>query len=1123
MRLLHLFSRFFIVWAFFIANISIAQTAPPSNLNGQNLRIWLKQNYFDGSHSQLGYDTARMYMYNYIDNKNNSITGVYSGLEIAWNYGGTGTNPQPLNCEHVVPQSLFGYQEPMKSDIHHLFPTYGNWNSTRSSHPFAEIDDSDTTKWMYLNQSQASKPTSNIDAYSEYANSTFEPREDHKGNTARAIFYFYTMYPTQGGNISSLGDINTLYQWHLDDPVDSEELARNNATETYQGNRNPYIDYPSLVASAWGFSTTPSAPTAVSMQLQATTNSIDLSWNSALNEDGYRLYKSSNGGAFVLLSTLGASATAYTDNAVVANNSYAYYIVAFNAVGNSPNSNIANGQLDSGNNNGGNASISDLIISEYVEGASYNKAIEIANFTGQTVDLSDYSLFKQTNGAGSWNSELALSGSLANGAVYVIANNKASSAILAIADINTSAAALSFNGNDAVALFKNNNAIDVVGIVNSSANFGKDVTLVRKEDISSPTTNYDSDDWISFGSNTISDLGAHTVVNTADTEAPSSPTGLNSTNIGENSFTVTWNTATDNVGVITYQVYLDNSLFQTTAATQSSITGLSLGNSYQITVSATDAAGNTSNISSALNVTTVDVTAPSTPQNINVQNIGTTDFELVWDAATDNVGVVGYTIYTDGIYVGNSSNPSFTFSSLDANTTYVLTILAEDAAGNSSGLSTALQVTTLEAQTGGDGSLSELLISEYVEGSSYNKAIEIANFTGQTVDLSSYTLYKQTNGSGSWSSALNLSGSLANGAVYVIAHGNANATISAAADLSSNASVLSFNGNDAIALFKNGSLLDVVGVYNSTANFGKDTTLVRKSDITGPSTTFDPNDWDVLATNDSSNLGNHTVTGNTSLSDVVLVNSDFENGYGDWVDGGADCKLYGGGTYANSGLGAINLQDNTSTSKVTLKDDLDLSNAVMLAIEFHYSPVSFENTERFYVEFYTGSQWQIIGSYVHNTDFSNNNNYVEAVTIDANQYNFTTNNSIRFRCDASGNADDVYIDDVVLTATVIGTAQKSSKKGFTAIEVESTFEYEETNSVYPVPSAVPVTCTITANSTIGQVQLALYNSYGQLLKMETFKENSQKFSHIIEKQIPGNYFLLIQTAKASYQKQLIFN
>ena len=145
----------------------------------------------------------------------------------------------------------------MKSDIHHLFPTHKNVNSARSSFPFDEINDDSTDKW-YAKSSNGLKieldvPTTNIDAYSELKkNTSFEPREDHKGNVARAVFYFYTMYPTVAGDITRIADKEDLFQWHVNDPVDATEITRNNRIESRQGNRTPYIDHPVLVARAWG-------------------------------------------------------------------------------------------------------------------------------------------------------------------------------------------------------------------------------------------------------------------------------------------------------------------------------------------------------------------------------------------------------------------------------------------------------------------------------------------------------------------------------------------------------------------------------------------------------------------------------------------------------------------------------------------------------------------------------------------------------------------------------------------------------------------------------------------------------------------------------------------------------
>ncbi len=246
-----------------------AQTVPavpaaaPASLSGTNLRDWLRTNWYDPYRRELSYADARAKMYNYADNFSNTVVCVYSGYSetVPYNFAGTSTGVvQNINCEHTIPQSWFRETVRMRSDMHHLFPTYIQWNSNRGSDPFAEIPDSQTRLWMRLTQSQSSIPTTNIDEYSEDTNTQFEPREDHKGNLARAAFYFYTMHAGQSdlvgtghGNISSLADLNTLYQWHLADPVDEHERERNRRVAASQGNFNPYINDPSLVARAWGF------------------------------------------------------------------------------------------------------------------------------------------------------------------------------------------------------------------------------------------------------------------------------------------------------------------------------------------------------------------------------------------------------------------------------------------------------------------------------------------------------------------------------------------------------------------------------------------------------------------------------------------------------------------------------------------------------------------------------------------------------------------------------------------------------------------------------------------------------------------------------------------------------
>ena len=163
------------------------------------------------------------------------------------------------------------------------------------------------------------------------------------------------------------------------------------------------------------------------------------------------------------------------------------------------------------------ANATDLIISEYVEGSGNNKAIELYNGTGSSINLSNYSLKKQVNGDGEFVNELTLSGTLANGDTYVIVSNAGTTNLADsnFVNLETNSQALSFNGNDAVALYKNSERtqtqIDVVGVVDQTADWGKDVTLVRNSSVKFPTTTYDTGEWTSYPTDTFTYLGSHTM------------------------------------------------------------------------------------------------------------------------------------------------------------------------------------------------------------------------------------------------------------------------------------------------------------------------------------------------------------------------------------------------------------------------------------------------------------------------------------------------------------------------------------------------------------------------------------------------------------------------------------
>lgn len=147
---------------------------------------------------------------------------------------------------------------------------------------------------------------------------------------------------------------------------------------------------------------------------------------------------------------------------------------------------------------------------------------------------------------------------------------------------------------------------------------------------------------------------------------------------------------------------------------------------------------------------------------------------------------------------------------------------------------------------------------------------------------------------------------------------------------------------------------------------------------------------------------------------TVITYDDFEGGFGNYTDGGADCALYTGGAFAHQGSNAADIQDNSGTaSSFYHTSGHDVSGYTDLEVEFWFYAVSMDNArEDFWVQYYDGTTWQTVATFAQGIDFDNNVFYNPTVTISSGQYNFPANAQLRFVCDASGNADDVYIDEI---------------------------------------------------------------------------------------------------------------
>jgi len=234
------------------ASYSRAYYSPTQNLSGEDLRQALRLR-VSSPYTQLGYsgtNNARLRMFGTIDNwkVNGREPGhtnpyknecVYTGRTISY----TGTDfstatlnnaPYSMNTEHTWPQSVGATNEPMVSDLHHIFISDGPTNSARGNKPFGWVPN----------------PTLTYTGGSKANSTTFEPRDAHKTAAASAILYFAVRHMNQAGvDLSFLSPVqeSDLRDWLRIFPIDSVLRRRNDDVQAAQLNRNPFIDYPAFL------------------------------------------------------------------------------------------------------------------------------------------------------------------------------------------------------------------------------------------------------------------------------------------------------------------------------------------------------------------------------------------------------------------------------------------------------------------------------------------------------------------------------------------------------------------------------------------------------------------------------------------------------------------------------------------------------------------------------------------------------------------------------------------------------------------------------------------------------------------------------------------------------------
>ena len=243
-----------------------AQSVWPG-LDGADLLAALRADYTP--ERTLGYDRARDLLFAYEMRTAGRLRDPYTGFELTLPAGADPSSAAfdlGVNTEHTWPQSRGARDEPLRSDLHHLFPVRAEVNSSRGNLPFGDVPDALAEAWVTQDQSRSRPPASGVGRWSERGQGRWEPRDDARGDVARAVFYVYALYAPSvaddGGDAFFATMRPDLLRWTRLDPATAAETARSAWIATQQGTPNPFVLDPTLAERAFGAGTPATASTS---------------------------------------------------------------------------------------------------------------------------------------------------------------------------------------------------------------------------------------------------------------------------------------------------------------------------------------------------------------------------------------------------------------------------------------------------------------------------------------------------------------------------------------------------------------------------------------------------------------------------------------------------------------------------------------------------------------------------------------------------------------------------------------------------------------------------------------------------------------------------------------------
>ncbi len=252
---------------------------------------------------------------------------------------------------------------------------------------------------------------------------------------------------------------------------------------------------------------------------------------------------------------------------------------------------------------------------------------------------------------------------------------------------------------------------------------------------------------------------------------------------------------------------------------------------------------------------------------------------------------------------------------------------------------------------------------------------------------------------------------------------------------------------------------------------------------------------------------------NTGSGGNAISGYYFEGGWDGWTGGPLDTERYKG-DYSWEGDYSLMIRDNSGDESSVVSPEINLSGYSRALVQFSFFPYSMEKGEDFFVNYYNGASWQKVKAYVSETDFFNGNFYEASVTIEGFG-TLSPKSRISFQCDASTNADQIYIDAVRISG-LASSARTEFDKVLTVGQYLGPLDVSPEVKIYPNPASEEV--HITSNVPI--VSVRIMDMTGKVYTTIDGRDEFHLKSDIMELE-PAIYLINVQTEGTIISRRLV--